>query len=117
MTVETDLIAVLEGCCRRVFAGVAPVATQQPYVTWQHVGGRGLRYVDGTAADKRWPEVQISVWAATPSKAFALIGQIEEAMCTAPAFAAQAMSEPIATFDDMDTAAGYLQTFTLLGDR
>ena len=52
MALETDLMTQLRAECPRVHVGTAPYGTQQPYVTWQHIGGESLRYTDNTAADK-----------------------------------------------------------------
>lgn len=117
MSLETDLMAVLAGLCPRVYVGSAPATTKTPYVTWQHVGGESLRYVDNAAAEKRRPEVQINTWAKSAMEAFVLSQQIEAALCDATAFVAKPQSEPIGAYDDADIASGYLQTFTILGDR
>lgn len=117
MSLESDLMAVLLELCPRVVVGTAPENTVTPYVTWQHAGGDSLRYVDGSAADKRKPEIQVNAWAATPVQAFALIQQIEEALCMASAFQAKPQSEPVGAYDDADIASGYLQTFSILGAR
>lgn len=117
MSLEMDLMMVLQACCPEVFVGRAPATTNPPYVTWQHVGGPILRYVDGQAPDKRHPEIQVNAWAATAMQAFTLSKEIEEAICTSELFSAKAVSEPVASFDDADIASGYLQTFSILGDR
>lgn len=117
MALESDLIVELKALCPRVHIGTAPYGTAMPYVTWQHIGGDPLRYVDNTPADKRRPEIQINTWAATPMQAFALIQQIEERLCAATAFQADPIGEPIGAYDDADIASGYLQTFKILGVR
>lgn len=118
MTVETDLIASLKTCCPRVFAGSAPVDTLLPYVTWQHIGGASIGYVDNTAADKRRPDVQINTWASSPNAAFVLIQQIETALrANVAQFIATPLSEPVGAYDDADIASGYLQSYSIFGDR
>lgn len=117
MGLESDLMAALLAECPRVHVGTAPYDTQMPYVTWQHIGGDPLRYVDNTASDKRRPQIQINTWDATPLQAFALIQRIEERLCTADKFQAEPMGEPITAFDDADVSSGYLQAFTILGSR
>lgn len=117
MSLEADMVAVLRGCCTRVVVGTAPMDTKVPYVTWQHVGGASIRYLDNAAATTRSPEIQINAWAATPMQAFALIQQIEEALCAAPALVTTVHGEPILAYDDADVASGYLQTFTVCGAR
>ena len=117
MALETDLVLVLQSICPRVIVGVAPVDTIQPYITWQHAGGPSLRYMDNTAVDKRKPEIQVNAWASTPLQAFTLMQQVEAALCAATAFTAVPLSEPVGAYDDADIASGYLQTFSILGDR
>lgn len=117
MALEEDLISVLEAQCARVHVGTAPYDTPQPYVTWQHIGGDPLRYVDNSPADRRNALIQINTWAATPKEAHALILQIQEAVCAASAIQAKPHGEAIAAFDDADVAAGYLQTYSISGNR
>ena len=50
---ETDLTTLLLAICPRVFPDVAPLSTARPYITYQQIGGQSLRFVEGTAADKR----------------------------------------------------------------
>lgn len=117
MALENDLMAELQAECPRVFVGTAPYGTAQPYVTWQHIGGKSLRYVDNTAADKRKPLIQLNTWAATPLQAMELIRRIEERLCASDLFTAQPQGEPIGAYDDADVASGYLQTYSILGAR
>lgn len=117
MSLEADMVAVLCTCCPRVSVGTAPVDTKIPYVTWQHVGGQSVRYLDNSPASIRSPDIQINAWAATPMQAFALIQQIESALCASPAFVATAHGDPVLAYDDADVASGYLQTFTVSGAR
>lgn len=117
MALEADLMAALLAECPRVHVGTAPYGTAMPYVTWQHIGGDPLRYTDNTAADKRQPQIQINTWHETPLQAFALIQRIEARLCASAAFQAEPMGEPITSYDDADVASGYLQAFTILGDR
>lgn len=118
MALEADLIAMLLAQCDRVHVGAAPHNTPMPYVTWQHIGGDPLGFLDNTAADKRNAQIQINTWAETPLQAFGLSTQIEAALRASVAkFVATPLSEPIGAYDDADVASGYLQTFTILGDR
>lgn len=86
MSLEHDLVTVLHGLCQRVHPDEAPVNTPAPFVTWQHIGGDPLRYVDGTAADKRLALLQIDVFDTTKAGAMALAKAIEDALCAAAAF-------------------------------
>ena len=117
MALETDLMALLRAECPRVHVGTAPYGTQQPYVTWQHIGGESLRYTDNTPADKRQPLIQLNVWDTPALAAFELIQRIVERLCLAEAFQAKPLGEPILAYDDADIATGYLLTFSILGDR
>lgn len=117
MGLEIDLMAELLAECPNVHVGTAPHETPMPYVTWQHIGGDVLRYTDNAPADKRKPLIQINTWAATPMQAFALIQRIEDRLCAAAAFTARPHGDPIGAYDDAGVASGYLQTFSILGDR
>ncbi len=118
MALESDLMARLLTACPRVHVGAAPFGTTMPYVTWQHIGGTPLEWLDNTVADKRNAEIQINTWAATSQQAFQLIQTIEATLRAAmPALIARPLSEPIGAYDDADVASGYLQSYTILGDR
>ena len=114
---EHDLIAALETQCPRVHIGTAPYDTQQPYVTWQHIGGDPLRYTDSEPAAQRNALVQVNAWAATNMEALVLMLGIQEALCGAPEFQASPHGEPIGAYDDGDIAKGYLQTYSITGAR
>lgn len=117
MALEDDLIAALETHCPRVYVGTAPFETQQPYVTWQHIGGDPLRYVDNSPANKRNALIQVNTWCATPNEAHALILTIQEALCSAASLQAKPHGEAIGAYDDADVASGYLQTYSITGTR
>jgi len=88
-----------------------------PYVTWQHVGGDPLDYVDNTVAAQRNAQIQVNTWAATPLQAFALLQQIEATLRAELAFIAQPLSEPVGAYDDADVVSGYIQTYSITGAR
>ena len=117
MSLETDLIAVLQQHSFAVHAGTAPYDTPKPYVTWQHIGGDPLRYTDNAPAAQRNALIQINTWASRPQEAHALILQIQEALCASPAFQATPHGEAIGAYDDADVASGYLQTYSITGAR
>lgn len=117
MALEEDLMTELQAECPQVHVSTAPYDTPMPYVTWQHIGGDPLRYTDNTAANKRRPLIQINTWADTPLEAFRLIQRIEERLCAAAAFEAKPLGDPVGAYDDADIASGYLQTYTILGNR
>ena len=118
MSLETDLMTTLRSVCPRVSIGTAPYGTEAPYVTWQHIGGDPLEWLDNTVADKRNAQIQINTWADTPLQAFVLMQAIEAALRAAmPSLIARPLSEPIGAYGDGDSAPGYLQAYTILGDR
>jgi hypothetical protein len=117
MSIESDLCALLEARCPRTFPGFAPVSTPRPYVTYQGIGGRPLRYVDNTAADKRNSVKQINVWADTLKEALILARQIEEDLCAASQFTAIPESEPIEDYDADVPVYGTRQDFSIYGAR
>lgn len=118
MALESDLMTVLKTCCPRVHVGTAPYGVAMPYVTWQHIGGDVLDWLDNTVADKRNAQIQINSWAERPLAAFELLQSIEAALRAAmPTLIARPLSEPIGAYGDGDSTPGYLQTYTILGDR
>ena len=117
MSIETTLMAALLAKCPRVFVGTAPYGTAMPYVTWQHVGGDPLEYLDNRVATQRNAQIQINTWAATPLQAFSLMQQIEVTLRATPEFVAKPLSEPVGAHDDADVVSGYLQTYSITGAR
>ena len=117
MTIETTLMSTLLAKCPRVYVGAAPFGTAQPYVTWQHIGGDPLAYLDNTVATTRNAQIQINTWAATPLQAFTLIQQIEQALRAEMAFLATPQFEPIGAYAEVDDISGYLQTYSITGAR
>jgi len=114
---ESDLVALLKTLCPRVFPDVAPYETPTPYVTFQHIGGEPLRYVENTPTGIRHTMVQINVWSATRAEALTLIRAIEEALCASTAFTARPDSEPIGDVDGDTDRRGCLQDFSIWGPR
>lgn len=100
MSLETDLQALLEGICPRVFADFAELKTQKPYVTWQQIGGRSVTFVDNLVPSKENAYVQINVWSTTRSEAKTIAKQIESAMTTATAFQARPISAVVSDADN-----------------
>jgi hypothetical protein len=114
---ETDLVALLKTLCPRVQPMTADLSTARPFVTYQHIGGQSLRYMDNTAADKRWTLIQINVWAGTSAEGLTLIRAIEEALCASNAFTAEPQGEPIAEHEPELRLYGFMQDFSVLADR
>lgn len=117
MSMETDLQALLLTKCARVWQIVAPAAQARPYVVWQPIGGRTMRYVSNVAADKRNTLVQISVWADSSAAATALIRQIEDALCASAAFVAEPQGEALSTYEEDTKLFGAVQRFSITADR
>lgn len=117
MSMETNLITVLKGVCPRSFPDVAPFDTQRPYVTYQSIGGKTLRFLDGAPADKRHTVVQINVWADTRASALATIRAIEDALCASPAFTARPEAESISDYDEDAARYGSRQDFSIYALR
>ena len=117
MTMETDLVALLQTQCPRVSPMVAPLSTARPFITYQLIGGQALRYVENTTAAQRWTLVQINVWSDTHAQALTLIRSIEDAMCASSAFTAKPEGEPIGTHDNELKLYGFNQDFSVLAPR
>ncbi len=100
MTIESDVHAVINAVCPRVYPVLAPIRAQRPYVTVQNVGGPAAYYLDNTPADKRMVRLFIKSWASSKLEAVALARQIEAAMVAATAFTAAVESELL---DDVET--------------
>lgn len=117
MSLEADLTTVLKTQCAQTFPDFAPAGTAVPWCTYQAIGGRALRWLDGTAADKRHATVQISVWTSARLQTSALIHAIEDALCAATAFRAKPVAESVS---DVDEALGYYgatQDFEIYSQR
>lgn len=119
MTLEDTLIAILKARCPRVFKPVAPVGTEAPYVTWQHIGGRSLVYTENTQPEERNSFIQVTVWADHSGAAFALLRGIEQDLMASPepSFLATPMEEPTDAIEDGQQIAGAMQSFTVWGER
>jgi hypothetical protein len=100
VSLEVTLVSLLKQLCPNVSPDVAKLKTPLPLVTYLHVGGTPLRYVDGTAADKRHALVQVNVWHNTRAECLGLARQIEDLLAGTTLFDAtpegevQGQSEP-----------------------
>lgn len=117
MTMESDLVAVLESLCAQVHPVTAPIDTPMPYVTWQHIGGASWRYTDNTAANQRHTLLQVNVWAATLAAALALVRQIEDALCVSTAFTARPEGEPVGQDEPDFNRYGLIQSYAVVSPR
>lgn len=114
---ESDLATVLVAVCPRVYPDVAPPGAAPPYITFQHIGGQPLRYVNNVAANQRHSMVQVNTWAATRAEALSLCRAIEEALCAASVFTARPDSEPLGDVDGDTDRRGCLQDFSIWSAR
>lgn len=118
MSIETDVVVVLKSVCPRVHPRTAPEGVARPYFTYQRIGGPSLRYVDGTAADKRSALMQVSVWAETAAQADDLIQRAEAALCASPLFVVDPQGESLELPYEPDARLyGCLQRFSIVGSR
>jgi hypothetical protein len=117
MSMETDLVTLLKTICPRVHPDVGPEGMARPYVTYQGTGGASLRYIDGTAADKRNTLVQVNVWSATRAEANDLIRQIEDVLCASPLFAVDPQGEAVGMYESDTKLYGSLQRFSIYASR
>ena len=117
MSMESDLVTLLKAICARTYPDVAPEATAAPFATWQGIGGESLRYVEGSAANKRNTLMQINVWSTTRLESLTLIRQIEDALCASATFTAKPSGEPLSTFDPDANLYGCIQRFEIWSTR
>ena len=117
MTLEADVTTAIKAVTAKAHADVAPPKTTPPYAVYQGIGGRSLRWLDNTAADKRNTLMQISVWATTRAQATLLAHQIEEAMCASDDFTATPQGEPISTHDAETNLYGAVQRYSIYSLR
>jgi hypothetical protein len=117
MSIESELYPLLAARCPRVFPDVAPLGTVTPYVTWQGLGGRTLRFLENTPADKRNTLMQINVWSATRMQAITLMRDIEDALCASASLTVNPMGEPLSTYEEDTNLYGSLQRFSIYSAR
>lgn len=117
MSIEAQLTTALQALCPRVFPDFAPVATARPYVTYQFIGGKSIRFVDNTTGNKRNSRVQINAWCDTRLESLSLIRSIEDALCAATVFTATPEAEPVTDFDADIPVYGAIQDFLIHSTR
>ena len=120
MTIEADIFTALTSLVAgRVFPDFAPSGTAAPYIVYQAIGGQPLRWLDGTAADKRHTLMQVDVWAGSRIAALTLARQVEAALSNigvAP-FMAQPENEPAWDSDSDGPLYGCSQDFRIISTR
>ena len=117
MSMESDLFALLQAKCPRVYPDVAPSGAALPYVTWQGIGGESLGYLDNTGADKRHTLMQVSCWSATRAATLSLIRSIEDAMRASSAFIATPQGEPLSMYEPDTLLYGSVQRFEITSTK
>lgn len=119
MSLETDFTAALLSQCPRVTPGTSALNSSRPFVTWDHIGGDPLRYMDGTAGGQVLALLQVRSWAGTRAEALALARQIEDAVCAAAGLSARPSGLPFCdVHDDIEPPLHYAQQeFEVLGNR
>lgn len=117
MSLETDVYAVLQTVCPRVFPDVAPANTAMPYITWQQIGGDVIATVTNDLPDKRNALVQVNCWSSTRLEANQLALQVEVALVGAGQFVAIPRGAFTASFDDDVDGRGTMQDFSIWASR
>jgi len=116
MSLESDLVTLLQTVCPRVSPDVAPTDTQRPYITWQQIGGDVIPQINGLP-DKRNAMVQINCWAETRAQANALALSVEAALVAATLFLARPVSALVAAHDEDTDLRGAMQDFSIWAAR
>lgn len=116
MSLESDLVSLLQSLCPRVFPDVAPADAGLPFITWQQVGGDVIRPLSGLPG-KRNAMVQINCWSDRRSVANELALAVEAALVASAAFVARPVSALVATHDDDTDLRGAMQDFSIWADR
>lgn len=118
MSFEADFYAAIKGfVSNRVYPDIAPLGAVEPYITWQGVGGKSLRFLDNTAADRRNTRLQVNVWAQTRTQANLIVHQIEDALCASSLFQATPLGEPVSDYDSETKSYGAMQDFSIHASR
>ena len=117
LTLETELVAVLQPLCARVFPDVAPEGTEVPYVVWHQYGGAAPMYTEGAMADRRNCYLQINVWHPSRAVCNQLSLDIEATLVAPPLFQAQPLNALSSTYDEDQNMRGSMQDFSLWAVR
>ena len=117
MSLEVELVALLRTVCPRVSPDVATLNTPLPMITYQHIGGSPLRYLDGSASDKRHAIIQINVWDTTRANCLSLIRQVEDVLSIAQTINAEPSGEVIGQAAEDLKLYGISQDFSIHAAR
>lgn len=112
MTIEDRVIAALESLVGgRVCADMAEEGTELPYIVFQNVGGQPLGFLDGSAPDKEFARVQVSVWCATRTEASALGKLVEDTLRVTTSLRTDVITGRAAVLDEETQLRGTRQDF------
>lgn len=119
MTVETDLVSVLEPLVgSRVYeADDVPDNIRQSFITYQQMGGVSVNYLERALVSKKNGRFQINWWATTKAEVVALASQIYSAIVLSELFQASALDEPTDTDGSLVNLFGQTQDFTIWSNR
>lgn len=117
MSLETDVYAVLQTVCPRVFPDVAPFNTQMPYITWQQIGGDVITPLSNELPDKRNALIQVNCWTESRLSSNQLALQVEAAMVAASQFVAVPRGAFTSSFEDDVDGRGTMQDFSIWANR
>ena len=118
MTVEAAIFTALRTLVSdRVFPDVAPTSTAKPYITYSQIGGEAWGYMERVVPDKQHGRFQVNVWADTRAGASATMLLVENALITATAFQASAVSAPSSDYDHDMATCGAMQDFSIWSTR
>lgn len=119
MTVESDLLAVLEPLVGgRVYANEAPEGVATPYMVYQQVGGVTIAFLEKSAMpSKKNGRFQINTWSGTKAEVAALALAVEGVLVLSTRFDAAALGAPIDVDGSLVDLFGQQQDFSVWSDR
>lgn len=119
MTVETALFDLLKGLVTdQVYPDTAPTPLPaRPYITFQQIGGKSKRFLDGGIPSKRNVRMQLNWWCDTRLAASALGKQIEDALAAATTLTAEPLSEATSLHEEDLSLYGAQQDWSIWIDR
>jgi hypothetical protein len=117
VSLEATLVALARTVCPRVSPDLMPFGSPVPYITYVHVGGTPLRYMDNTASDKRHAVMQLTVWHTTRAECLQLVRQLEDVLCGTAAFVADPQGEINGQSEPDLKLYGISQDFSIVAPR
>ncbi|GGX32797.1 hypothetical protein GCM10007242_44690 [Pigmentiphaga litoralis] len=114
MAVEQDIIAAVGPLVGgRLFPDVAPPGTQEPYATFQQIGGQSLAFLESKLPDLANGRFQLNVWSRHRSEASTIARQIERVMVESPVLRAEALGGLMARYESATQQYGAQQDFSI----